>query len=285
MFSKIHAYLEMIKFQHTVFALPFALTAAIVAAGGIPEWRVLGWILVAMFGARSAAMGFNRIVDRHYDARNPRTAERELPTGKISLSTAITLTALCAALFLYAAHCLNSLAFSLSFPTLLVLFFYSYTKRFTDYSHFVLGLCLGIAPVGAWVAVRGELSPIPAVLTVAVLLWAAGFDIIYSTLDVDFDRKAGLHSMVRRLGVAGGLKLAKRLHFFFVVALVAFGFVAGLGPFFFIGVGLIGFLLFVEHGLVSPDDLTRVNIAFFNINGIISALVMVMTLIDVWVQR
>ncbi|NCO33848.1 MAG: hypothetical protein AUJ92_18935 [Armatimonadetes bacterium CG2_30_59_28] len=285
MFTKIRTYFEMIKFQHTVFALPFALTAAIVADHGIPEIRVLGWILVAMFGARSAAMGFNRIVDRHIDALNPRTRERELPTGRISLPTAAVLTLVCAGLFVFAAHQLNSLAFLLSFPTLFVLCLYSYTKRFTSYSHFVLGLCLGIAPVGAWVAVRGEVSYVPALLGLGVLLWVAGFDIIYATMDDEFDRSVGLHSIVQKLGVTGGLNLAKRLHILFTLTLAAFGIVAGLGFPFFLGTGIVALLLFLEHALVRADDLTRVNVAFFNVNGIVSGLVFVATALDLLISR
>ncbi|MBI3919923.1 MAG: UbiA family prenyltransferase [Armatimonadetes bacterium] len=282
MLSRLRTYLEMIKFHHTVFALPFALTSALVADRGLPEASKLGWILLAMFGARSAAMGFNRIVDRHIDARNPRTAGRELPAGKISLTSAVTLTGLCAVLFVFAANRLNALSFHLSFPALFVLCFYSYTKRFTSLSHFFLGLALGIAPLGAWVAVTGELAWEPALLGVAVMLWVSGFDIIYACLDAEFDKQAGLHSMVQRLGIEGGLRLARLLHFGFVTALGAFGVLAQLTAPFFLGVFAIAALLIYEHSLVRPDDLKRVNMAFFTVNGVISVLLLVATGVDIW---
>ncbi|NDK16568.1 MAG: UbiA family prenyltransferase, partial [Armatimonadetes bacterium] len=197
--------MELVKFQHTVFALPFALTAALVAANGLPAWRTLLWILLALVGARTAAMGFNRIVDLKFDRLNPRTANRELPTGKIPVPAAAALVVVAAAVFVLAAHELNRLAFYLSFPTLAVLLGYSYTKRFTSWSHMVLGLCLGLAPMGAWVAIRQEIALTPLALTLAVLLWVAGFDILYSCMDVEFDKQSGLHSMVTRLGVPGAL--------------------------------------------------------------------------------
>lgn len=275
MFRTLRTYLEMIKFQHTLFALPFALAAALVAAQGLPGGRTLFWIVTAMAGARSAAMGFNRIVDLEFDRLNPRTANRELPTGKISIRAAAVFVALAAGLFITAAFQLNRLAFWLSFPTLALLLGYSYTKRFTSWSHVVLGLCLGIAPTGAWVAVREEITVTPLLLSVAVLLWVAGFDIIYACMDIEFDRQVGLHSLVRRLGVAGALRMAALFHTGFVASLVLFGWRARLGVPFFISAGVIAALLVYEHALVKPTDLSRVNTAFFTVNGVVSVLTLI----------
>ncbi|MBW3635700.1 MAG: putative 4-hydroxybenzoate polyprenyltransferase [Armatimonadetes bacterium] len=268
--TALRAYLELVKFSHTLFALPFALASMLVAARGFPEPRIFGWIVAAMIGARTAAMGFNRIVDRHIDARNPRTQNRELPAGKVSLRGAVVLVVLASALFFFAAFQLNFLALILAPLTLLTLFFYSFCKRFTSLSHFVLGLCLGIAPVGAWVAVTGKIELAPVVLCAAILVWTAGFDIIYATMDIDFDRAAGLHSMVAKLGVAHALAFAKILHALFLVFLLVFGILAQLGPLFLVATAFIGAFLVYEHRLVHPDDLRRVNAAFFTVNGSIS---------------
>ena len=263
-------YLELVKFSHTIFALPFALAAMLVAANGLPETRIFVWIVVAMIGARTAAMGFNRIVDREIDARNPRTAKRELPSGKVSLSGAVALVVGASLLFFVAAWQINALALWLSPLTLLALFFYSFCKRFTSLSHFVLGLCLGIAPVGAWVAVTGKIEWAPCVLCAAIIAWVAGFDIIYATMDVEFDRQTGLNSMVTKLGIARALILARVLHLAFLGLLVWFGALAGLGAIYYGAVILIGGFIVYEHILVRPDDLRRVNAAFFTMNGAIS---------------
>ncbi len=273
--NSLRNYLELVKFAHTLFALPFALASMIVAAHGFPESRVFGWILAAMVGARSAAMGFNRIVDRHIDAQNPRTQNREIPAGKVPLRGAMGLVIGASLLFFFAAYQLNSLALILSPLTLLTLFFYSFCKRFTSLSHFVLGLCLGIAPVGAHVAVTGKIDLASCVLCAAIIAWTAGFDIIYATMDIDFDQKAGLHSMVRKLGVSRALGLAKWLHAAFLVFLFGFGFLAHLGTVFSLAVALIGAFLVYEHSLVRPDDLRRVNAAFFTVNGAISVFFLV----------
>lgn len=270
MLASLRNYLELVKFSHTLFALPFALASMIVAANGFPELRVFGWILAAMIGARTAAMGFNRIVDRHIDAQNPRTRNRELPSGKVSLRGAVVLVILASALFFLASYQLNFLALILAPLTLSTLFFYSFCKRFTSLSHFVLGLCLGIAPVGAWVAVTGKIALAPLVLCAAILVWTAGFDIIYATMDEAFDRAANLHSMVAKLGTARALSLAKILHTLFLILLFVFGIVAQLGPMFSLATALIGAFLVYEHALVRPDDLRRVNAAFFTVNGAIS---------------
>ena len=275
-------YLELVKFSHTIFALPFALSAMLVAAHGWPSARVFWWILAAMIGARTAAMGFNRIVDRQIDARNPRTARRELPSGAVSLQGAITLVALAATLFFIAAWQINLLALALAPLTLATLFFYSFCKRFTSLSHFVLGLCLGIAPVGAWVAVTGKIEVAPCVLCAAIIAWVAGFDIIYATMDVEFDRQSGLNSMVTKLGIARALTLARLTHAAFLALLLAFGFLAGLGAIYYGAVALIGAFIVYEHALVRPDDLRRVNAAFFTMNGAISAFFLVAIAASVW---
>ena len=268
-------YLELVKFSHTIFALPFALAAMLVAAQGFPPARVFAWILVAMVGARTAAMGFNRIVDREIDARNPRTRNREIPAGKVSLRGAVGLVVVASLLFFVAAWQINALALWLSPLTLGALFFYSFCKRFTSLSHFVLGLCLGIAPVGAWVAVTGRIEWAPCVLCAAVVAWVAGFDIIYATMDWEFDRQSGLNSMVTKLGIKRALTLARALHVAFLALLVGFGWLAGLGAIYYGAVALIGAFIVYEHALVKPDDLRRVNAAFFTMNGAISVFFLV----------
>ncbi len=283
--SRVRAYLELVKFQHTVFALPFALTAALVSAGGLPDTATLGWILLAMVSARTAAMGFNRIVDRHFDALNPRTAQRELPTGRVTVVQAALLVMITSALFVYAAHRLNQVAFRLSVPTLLVLFGYSFCKRFTSLSHFVLGFALGLAPIGAWVAVRGAVELTPVLLGASVLFWVAGFDVIYATLDAEFDAQAGLHSLVQRFGVERALAAARRCHMGFIVLLMAFGFQGELGTAFYLGVVVIALFLRFEHRLVSATDLRKVNTAFFTVNGAISLAVLVTVAFDLSLRR
>lgn len=275
-------YLELVKFSHTIFALPFALAGMIVAANGLPEMRIFAWIIAAMVGARTAAMGFNRIVDRQIDARNPRTAGRELPAGKVSLPGAVALVIGASILFFVAAWQINSLALLLSPLTLFALFFYSFCKRFTSLSHFVLGLCLGIAPVGAWVAVTGKIEWAPCVLCAAIIAWVAGFDIIYATMDVEFDRQTGLNSMVTKLGVARALTLARVLHLAFLGLLVWFGLLTGLGALYLGAVALIGGFIVYEHMLVRPDDLRRVNAAFFTMNGAISVFFLLAIAASIW---
>ena len=275
-------YLELVKFSHTIFALPFALAAMLVAAQGWPPLRIFAWIVVAMVGARTAAMGFNRIVDREIDARNPRTANREIPSGKVSLRGAIGLVTGASALFFVAAWQINTLALMLSPLTLLALFSYSFCKRFTSLSHFVLGLCLGIAPVGAWVAVTGVIEWAPCVLCAAVIAWVAGFDIIYATMDWEFDRQSGLNSMVTKLGITRALWMARVLHVAFLALLIGFGWLAGLGAIYYGAVALIGGFIVYEHALVKPDDLRRVNAAFFTMNGAISVFFMIAIAINVF---
>jgi len=274
-------FLELVKFSHTIFALPFALASMFIAANGFPKWQIVAWILLAMIAARTAAMGFNRIVDRKIDARNPRTRNREIPAGKVSVGQASTLVAVSGAVFVFAAGMLNDLAFWLSIPTLLVLFFYSFCKRFTSLAHVVLGFCLGVAPIGAWVAVREKIEWPPVVLGAAVMLWVAGFDAIYATLDDEFDKQSGIHSLVQKFGVRGALILAKLFHVGFIALLAYFGLLANMTVVFFGAIALIAAFLVYEHAIVRPDDLRRVNAAFFTVNGIISAFFLVAVAVDV----
>lgn len=283
--TKVRDYLELVKFSHTIFALPFALASMIIAANGFPDWRVFAWILVAMISARTAAMGFNRIVDRDIDALNPRTQSREIPAGKVSVAHAAILVGVSALLFVFAAWQLNMLALILSPLALAALFFYSYCKRFTHFAHFVLGLCLGIAPVGAWVAVRGTLDFAPCVLAAAVMLWVAGFDVIYATMDNDFDRAHGIHSLVQTLGIGRALNAAKLLHVGFIALLGMFGFLAHLSWPFYVGVALIAAFLVYEHSLVDESDLRRVNAAFFTVNGVISVMFLLVVAASVWLPQ
>jgi 4-hydroxybenzoate polyprenyltransferase len=270
----------MIQFEHTLFALPFALLGAVLAVRGIPEAGKLGWIVLAMVGARSAAMTFNRLADHAYDARNPRTSGRPLVTGALSRRFAWGFLLSACALFLFSAARLNRLAFLLSFPVLALVLAYSYAKRFTWGTHFLLGASLGCAPLGAWIAVRGDIRAAPVILGLAVLLWAAGFDIIYACQDTDFDRHAGLHSVPRRWGVGRALLLSRLLHVMMVAALLLVGGILGLGPLYHAGVVGTGALLVYEHSLVRADDLSRVNRAFFTVNGTVSILLFLTTLAD-----
>lgn len=283
-FRKIGIILEMIKFEHTIFALPFALMSALVAANGLPQWRIIGWLLAAMVGARSAAMTFNRIADAKIDAQNPRTAKRAIPAGSVKFWEAWLFLIVSSAIFIFAAYMLNPLAFYLSPVTLAALLFYSYTKRFTSWSHLMLGFCLGIAPVGAWIAVTGKLELTPIALLLAVTLWTGGFDIIYSLQDIDFDKNKGLFSLPSRLGPARALLLSRLFHIGMIGSLIWFGWMAGLGLFFRIGVLMVWGFLVYEHSLVSPKDFSKVNTAFFTINGFVSIGLLIFTTIDVLLQ-
>lgn len=279
---KLRELLELIKFQHTVFAMPFALTSALVCVRGVPPWDDLFWIVVAMVGARSSAMGFNRIVDRELDALNPRTRERELVTGKVAVTEAWALVVGSSALFIFAAAMLNRLCFWLSFVALAIILSYSYSKRFTSLSHIWLGLCLSIAPVGAWIALTGRFALAPMVLALAVVLWVAGFDIIYATLDEQFDREVGLYSAVTRLGTHKALELAAALHAGFIAALLAFGILARMGVIYLLGVAVTGGLIAYEHSIVRPGDPQRVNAAFFTANALVSVGLFVMAAADIF---
>jgi len=281
--GKVRALMDLVRFEHTVFALPFALMAAFVRAGGWPTGRQLGFMVLCMVSARTAAMAFNRIVDVELDARNPRTAQRELPTGKVRMWEAQALVVASAAAFVLSARALNDLCFALAPVALAIILGYSYTKRFTTWSHALLGLCDAIAPMGAWLAISGAFELPPFFLALAVILWVSGFDVIYATLDLEFDEREGLRSAVRRYGLRGALRLSAALHAGFLVALLAFGVAAGLGAAYYTGALLAGGLVLVEHLIVRPWDLRRVNTAFFTVNGIISLGLLAATAVDVWV--
>jgi 4-hydroxybenzoate polyprenyltransferase len=284
--KRLRLTLEMIRFEHSLFALPFALTGALLAvrAGG-PEAGELGrkvaLIVVAMVAARSAAMAFNRVVDVDIDARNPRTSSRHLPAGLLSKTFAWGFVVASALLFLLAARALNPLCFRLAPLALAVVFFYSFTKRFTPFSHLVLGFALGIAPAASWIAIRGSLDPAILWLTAAVTFWTAGFDIIYACQDYEFDVDEGLHSVPRKLGIAGALRLAQGLHILMVACLLALVHALSLSWLALVGVGAVAALLVYEHTLVKPHDLTRVNAAFFTMNGWVSVLFFVFWAADI----
>lgn len=269
-------YLDLVKFHHTLFALPFALLGAALAARSPEGWqgRAQDWvgILLCMAAARSAAMAFNRVVDRDYDALNPRTASRHLPAGRLSVRSVSLFTAACAAGFIASTLLFlpNRWPLILSVPVLLWLLGYSYTKRFTSLAHFWLGASLSLAPVAAWIALRGSIDWPPVWLALAVLCWVAGFDIIYACQDVDFDQRVGLRSIPSRLGVAGSLRLAAICHALMIGALIALGLSFPMGRIYFAGVAAVALLLVYEHAIIRPDDLSRVNLAFFHVNVIIS---------------
>jgi len=264
--------LEMIKIEHTLFALPFALLGAVAAARGLPSLWTVFWIAVAMVGARSAAMAFNRLVDRDVDAENPRTAMRALPAGLVGVGFVRAFTIGSALLFLVAAAMLNGLALALSPIALASVLGYSYTKRFTSFSHLWLGWALSIAPTGAWVAVRGDIRLEPVLLSAAVLLWTAGFDVLYACQDADFDRSAGLHSIPSRIGVARALWVSRGLHALMFVALVAFVAMTPSGVLGIVGVCATLGLLVYQHSIVRADDLSRLNAAFFTTNAFVSVI-------------
>ena len=264
--------LEMIKWEHSVFALPFALCGAMLAAGGLPSVHQLAWIVVAMVAARSAAMAFNRWADASIDAANPRTSTRALPAGHLSPAFVVTFVIVSSLVFVLAASQLNRLSLELSPIALAVLLLYSYTKRLTRWSHLVLGFALGIAPSAAWIAVRGSLDPRILLLTAAVTFWVGGFDVLYACQDYDFDREAGLHSVPRYFGIGPSLWIARVFHLVMVALLIALVMVFGMGKLAIVGVAAVVLLLLYEHSLVKPNDLSKLNAAFFTMNGVISVL-------------
>jgi 4-hydroxybenzoate polyprenyltransferase len=271
----------MIKFSHTLFALPFALTGALLAARGIPTAAQIGWIVVAMVGARTAAMAMNRLFDAEIDGRNPRTAGRAIPAGLIGKGTVAVCIVISLLLLFFAAHRLNPLCLQLAPVAVFFLGLYSFCKRFTALAHIVLGLCLAAAPVGAWIAIRGEVSLPPLLLGAAVLFWVAGFDILYALQDLDFDRQAGLHSIPVRLGVSGSLWLARLFSLLTVLLLVWLALALGLGVFFGGGIALAGLLLCYEHWLLRGGDLAKLDLAFFTMNGYVSVIILGATLLDI----
>jgi len=288
---RLRSYGRLVRFSHTIFALPFALASVALAWIDHPVTiRSLAWILVAMVSARSAAMGFNRLADREFDALNPRTRSWELPQGKVKVGEAVALTAIAALIFIYAAYRLNPLCFALSPVALAIVFFYSLTKRFTWASHLFLGLALSLAPVGGWLAISGAPGgpadlAVPFSLGLAVLFWLAGFDIIYSLQDCEFDRSHGLYSIPARFGVAVGLRLSSLFHALTVIFLLLVGLSARLGGIYWAGVAAVSLILIWEHRLVRPDDLSRINKAFFDLNAYVSLGYFLTTLADVFLSR
>lgn len=271
--QKLKTTLEMIKFEHTLFALPFAFLGAVFAANGLPTWWQILWITVAMFGARSAAMTFNRIIDRKFDAENPRTANRELPSGKLSVGFAWTFLIASIVLFEIAAYSLNWLTFALSPVALLSVLGYSYAKRFTSFAHLILGWALAISPTAAWIAVRGAIDDvIPIFLSLLVMMWTSGFDIMYACQDYEFDKKAGLRSIPARFGIKNSLWIARMFHFQAFVVLLLLYAVTDLGWLALAGVIAVGGLLIYQHTLVKANDLSKMNAAFFTTNAFVSVI-------------
>jgi 4-hydroxybenzoate polyprenyltransferase len=276
---KVSDYLRFVKFSHSIFALPFAFTAALIAAGGIPTFHQMFWITIAMVGGRTGAMGMNRIADRKIDALNPRTKDREIPKGVIKSSEAFIFTATAFGMLLLAAYQLNPLCFKVAPFVLLVLFSYSYTKRFTWLCHIVLGIALALAPLGAWIAVRGTFDPEVLPLCFAVMFWVAGFDTLYGLQDMDFDKKQGLCSIPSMFGVSASLRIARLFHVITIGLLLSLVPIFNLSNFYLYGVLIAAALMLYEHSLVKPTDLSKLNIAFFNMNGYISITVFVFTLV------
>lgn len=276
-FENIKLYLGMIKIAHSVFALPFAFTAAVLAASGLPTLHQIIWITVAMIGARSGAMGLNRIIDAEIDAANPRTRAREIPAGKISTASAMAFTIISLILMVYAAYELNQLCLILSPLAILILVSYSFMKRFTWTSHIVLGIAIAGAPLGAWIAVKGTIDPEILPLVGAVVFWLAGFDILYALQDIDFDKEHGLYSIPKRFGINKSLLLSRLFHAATFGFLVCTGLLFGLNYFYWLGLLIVLALLVYEHSLVSPNDLSKLNMAFFNMNGYISITIFVFT--------
>ena len=275
--GKAVLYLRMIKFSHSVFALPFALTSAFIAAKGLPPWGTLFWIIVAMVSARTAAMGLNRIIDRKIDRENPRTAGREIPAGKIGVMETVFFVAIAMIVFILSAYLLNPLCFRLSGVALFFVILYSFTKRFTWASHFVLGITISAAPVGAWIAVTGGFDAGIVLLGFAVVFWLAGFDILYAFQDVEFDREYGLYSIPVKFGISRSLWISRFCHLLTWGLLVLTGIFFQMKPPFFTGIGITALLLVYEHSLVRPGDLRKLNKAFFDMNGYISITVFLFT--------
>ena len=285
-FGKLRTTLEMIKFEHTLFALPFAFLGAVLAADGLPTWRQILWITLAMVGARSAAMTFNRIVDREIDAANPRTANRELPSGRLSLSFAWAFLLASVAVFIFAAYSLNWLTFALSPVALISVLGYSYAKRFTAFAHMLLGWALAISPTAAWIAVRGAIdSEVPILLSVFVLMWTSGFDVLYACQDQEFDRKAGLHSIPARFGIARSFWIARLFHLQAATVLLLILAFTGLGWPAYLGAGAVMALLVYQHTLIKPNDLSKMNAAFFTTNAFVSVILFASFAAAVFVSR
>jgi 4-hydroxybenzoate polyprenyltransferase len=279
-FHNLRVTLEMIKWEHSIFVLPFALCGAMLAASGLPSAHALAWIIVAMVTARSAAMAFNRLADASIDAANPRTRARALPAGTLSPAFVSTFVVACCGLFVFAASQLNRLSFLLSPVALAILLLYSYAKRFTRWSHLVLGFAMGIAPAAAWIAVRGSLDVRILLLTAAVTFWGGGFDVLYACQDYEFDRRAGLHSIPRFFGISKSLWIARAFHVAMLLLLIGLVIVFGLGKLAIAGVAAVALLLAYEHSLVSAHDLSKLDAAFFTMNGVISVVFLIFLAAD-----
>ena len=282
--SKLKIFLEMIKFSHTIFALPFALTGALLAARGIPSAGQLFWIVMAMVGARTAAMAMNRLIDADIDGRNPRTASRAIPAGLLSRGVVALYIVISLLLLLYAAYRLNPLCVKLAPIAIFFLLLYSYCKPFTSLAHIVLGLCLAAAPVGAWVAIRGEVTLPPVLLGLAVLFWVAGFDILYALQDLEFDRQAGLHSIPVKLGVRGSLLLARLFSFIMILLLIGAAITLQLAVPFYCGIAASAALITYEHWLVRDGDLGKLDLAFFTMNGYVSVIILAATTAEIFIS-
>ncbi|NEW06080.1 UbiA family prenyltransferase [Paenibacillus sp. SYP-B3998] len=289
MFTKLKIFLEMIKFEHSVFALPFAFMGAILGSvvlnGHLPTWMQILWITLAMVGARTAAMSLNRVIDKAIDKKNPRTVNRAIPAGLISIKQVFIYIILSFALLFWATSNLSSLSMKLLPIAVFFLVIYSYTKRFTWACHFVLGLTLGLAPLGGWIAVTGQFTWSSIVFYLTVVCWSSGFDLIYACQDTEFDRKEGLYSLPSRFGIKAALMTARVLHALTAVGLITLFFMTHLSWFYLVGLVIAYFLLYKEHRLVSPNDLSKVNAAFFTMNGVLSLVVFVFTLLDVFVRQ
>lgn len=283
-FERITVFLEMIKFSHTLFALPFAFTGALLAARGMPTAGQLFWILLAMVGARTAAMGLNRLIDADIDAQNPRTASRAIPAGLLSKGNVALFILISLLLLLYAAYRLNPLCLQLAPVAIFFLLLYSYCKRFTALAHVVLGICLAAAPIGAWIAVKGEVNLPPILLGAAVMFWVAGFDILYALQDLEFDRESGLHSIPVKLGVTGSLWLARIFSLLMVVFLIWLCVAESLGITFICGIAAVTLLLIYEHWLIKDGDLSRLNLAFFSMNGYVSIIIFSATVVEIFIS-
>jgi len=281
--NSVRHFLDAIKFEHTVFALPFAYVAMVLAANGWPDVRIVGWVTLAMVSGRTMAMAVNRLADRWFDARNPRTRGRHLPAGLLTPAQVVAAAVAAGAVFLLSAWMLNPLCLALAPLAILFLVGYSYTKRFTWLSHWILGFTDGTAAAGGWIAVRGGFDPPVFVLWFALTVWIAGFDLIYACQDVEFDRAEGLHSVPARFGIAAALRVAKVCHVLTVAAFALLGVLMGLGVLYWAGVALVAGLLVYEHSLVSPTDLSRLDVAFFNVNGYIAVILFAAVLAGHWI--
>ncbi len=283
--QKIKVFFKMIKFEHTLFALPFAYLGAFLAANGVPPVLKLFWITLAMIGARTAAMSLNRLIDRHIDARNPRTAQRALPAGQLRVNEVYLYTVLSFLLLGYSAYQLNILALWLMPIAVFFLVLYSYTKRFTWACHLVLGISLGLAPAGAWIGVTGHWALAPILLGLGVMTWVAGFDVVYACQDVEFDRREGLHSIPVIFGLQRGLEISSVLHILAPIFFIAVGVVMSLNWLYYVGVAIAIVLLYRQHRLVSADDFSKIGAAFFDLNGYLSLLLFVFSILDLILLR